>query len=240
MLAPSSKTLVSTSRSRSGVFFLRSVAFWACTALIFLGRSAVMLLMRFDMTPNNDGVIFCSLDARHVAVLYSSLRKKEQTTTTTILNSLVVHIGLYSHATGVGGNVCTESRRIRGLDNLRFTYHQFSLRLESRSTISTSYSNLGRKPVESIFTAAMLLPLILFGIWVYPHTDAAFGGGEPTTAEMSILPTSGSSTLTTVSVKLVDETDAGFYVIEANDSRVRYIPRNVVTSVSFDKPKGWY
>jgi hypothetical protein len=91
-----------------------------------------------------------------------------------------------------------------------------------------------------LITAFMLLPLILFGIWVYPHMDAAFGGGEPTTAEMSILPTSGSGTSTTIPVKLVDESDAGFYVIEANDSRVQYIPRNLVTSVSFDKPKGWY
>jgi hypothetical protein len=92
----------------------------------------------------------------------------------------------------------------------------------------------------SLVVGAMLLPLILFGTWVYPHTVAAFGGGEPTTAEMSVLPTSGSGALTTVSVKLVDESDAGFYVIEANDSRVLYIPRNLVMSVRFDKPKGLY
>jgi hypothetical protein len=106
-------------------------------------------------------------------------------------------------------------------------------------TINISLSNIGLSN-WNLVVGVMLMPLILFGVWVYPHTDAAFGGGEPSGADMSILASSGSSTPTSVPVKIVDETDSGFYVIETNDSRVRYIPRNLVTSVSFDKPKGWY
>jgi len=127
-----------------------------------------------------------------------------------------------------------------------FGHRQFALYLASVQfaiKIATNDFHIQFEPWEKsnwpVITGFMLLPLILFGIWVYPHTDAAFGGGEPTTAEMSIL-TTGSCTSTTVSVKLVDETDAGFYVLEASDSRVRYVPRSLVTAVSFDKPKGWY
>jgi hypothetical protein len=107
--------------------------------------------------------------------------------------------------------------------------------LRSKNEIlKPSYSNW------QIIAATMSAPLLLFGLWVYPHTKAAFGGGEPSVAAMSILAASGSGTPTAVPVKIIDENDAGFYVIEANDSRVQYIPRNLVTSVIFDKPQGWF
>ncbi len=206
--------------------------------LDIFGASAVMLLMRFDMTPNNDGLFFAlwmlGMLLSFIAVSARKSRPRLQRYSTHWSFTLVCILMLLAL---VGMSVPSHGE---------FGARQFALYLSSVQLaigIAINFHVLFKPWEESqwtIFTAAMLLPLILFGIWVYPHTDAAFGGGEPTTAEMSILPTSGSSTLTTVSVKLVDETDAGFYVIEANDSRVRYIPRNVVTSVSFDKPKGWY
>ncbi len=125
-----------------------------------------------------------------------------------------------------------------------FGSNQFALYLASVQLALSAATNFRSQPGSwqnwNLVVAEMLMPLILFGIWAYPHTDAASGGGEPTTAEISILPNISGGTPTTVPIKIIDGTDAGFYVIKANDSRVRYIPRNLVTSVSFDKPKGWY
>ena len=201
--------------------------------------SAVTLLMRFDMTSNNDNLFFALWMLSMLLFFISASARKSRprllrfsTHWSFTLVCILMLLAL------VGMSVPRHGE---------FGVRQFALYLASVQLaigIATNDWHMQFHPWEksqwTLIATVMLMPLILFGIWVYPHTDAAFGGGEPTTAEMSILPTSGSGTLTTVSVKLVDESDAGFYVIEAIDSRVLYIPRNLVVSVKFDKPIGWY
>ncbi len=90
-----------------------------------------------------------------------------------------------------------------------------------------------------VIVGPTLTPFFIFGLWVYPHTRAAFGGGQPAQAEMWIVPTDNNTkNPTSVTVKIVDETDSGFYVIQPNDERVRYVPRGSVASVIFERPKG--
>ncbi len=203
-----------------------------------LGAIAVTLLMRFDETAFGSWLISLWIVGVLLFCISASARKDRPrllrwaTHWTFTLVCILTTLALVAMSIPHHGE---------------FGFPQFALYLASVQLaikIATNDFHIQFHPLDnaqwSLISAAMLMPLILFGTWVYPHTVAAFGGGEPTTAEISVLPTGGSGTVTTVSVKLVDETDAGFYVIEANDSRVRYIPRNVVTSVSFDKPKGWY
>lgn len=206
--------------------------------LDLIGATAVTLLMRFDMASNNGGLFYALwMLGILLSVMSVSARKSRPRLLrfSTHWSFTLVCILVLMALTGM-------SAPLHGELGLR----QFALYIATVQLaiiMATNFHVIFGPWAEgnwSILTAAMLLPLLLFGIWVYPHTKAAFGGGEPTTAEISVLPTSGSGTPTTVSVKLVDESDAGFYVIEANDSRVLYIPRNLVMSVRFDKPKGWY
>ncbi len=203
--------------------------------------TAVTLLMRFDIAAFYDDWLFVALWI--LGMLLSTLSAaagKNRPRLLRFASHWVVTLACILLALVL---VALSMPHYRG----EFGFRQFALYLASVQLaikIATSDFHIQLQPWEkaqwNIIAPAMLMPLILFGIWVYPHTDAAFGGGEPTSAEMSILPTGSGGTLTTVSVKLIDESDAGFYVIEANDSRVQYIPRNLIMSVSFDKPKGLY
>jgi hypothetical protein len=202
------------------------------------GANAVSLMMRFDM-PSNYDLSFSALWILGMLLSLASAGAGKN-------RPRLLRLSTHSLFTFVCLIMLTALVAMSVLRHGEFGAQQFALYLASVQIairIATRFP-VQLKPWErgqwSAITGFMLLPLLLFGIWVYPHTTAAFGGGEPTTAEISILPNTSGGTPTTVSIKIIDETDAGFYVIEANDSRVKYIPRNLVTSVSFDKPKGWY
>lgn len=122
----------------------------------------------------------------------------------------------------------------------QFGCRQFALYLATVQFAAASLSNVNPLLATSRFNiytttiVTMLLPFITFSLWVYPHTHAAFGGGEPTAAEMSLVP----SLVPKISVRIIDETEAGYYLIESTDTRVSFIPRSRVTQVIFNKPSG--
>jgi hypothetical protein len=91
----------------------------------------------------------------------------------------------------------------------------------------------------SLIPLLVVLPILIFGTWVYPHMRAAFGGGEPTQADLWLTLPDGNKGVQKVRAKIVDETDSGFYLIEDGEARVRYVPRSAINAVVFDKPQEW-
>jgi hypothetical protein len=86
----------------------------------------------------------------------------------------------------------------------------------------------------------MLLPLVVYSAFVYPHLRSAYGGGDSASAQIFLAPTMGSQATQHLVGKIIDETDVGFYVIPNGDKRVQYIPRSQVSSVIFDAPKTFF
>ena len=75
--------------------------------------------------------------------------------------------------------------------------------------------------------------LFVFAYFYYPHIKSSFGGGTPIpvtiyfTKDSVILPNQSTAAL------LIDESDAGLYVVGKNDKKATFIPRNVVALVHF-------
>ncbi len=86
----------------------------------------------------------------------------------------------------------------------------------------------------------LIVPLLGYAIGVYPHVREAFGGGDPTLAQIFLTPAIGSDPARQFSAHIIDETDAGFYVIESNHSTVRYVPRSLIGSIEFEKPVSFF
>lgn len=84
----------------------------------------------------------------------------------------------------------------------------------------------------------LVLPLLAFGAFIYPHVRHAFGGGEPISASMVTMNRNGPSLPVEQlrGVRIMDETDTGFYIMQNNGQSVRYIPRSAVYSIEFSKP----
>lgn len=92
----------------------------------------------------------------------------------------------------------------------------------------------------------MLGALLIFASYYYPHIKSSWGGGVPIpitiyfTKDSTIMPSQSIGAL------LVDESDAGLYVVGKNDKRATFIPRSAiglvyysddVSGFSFAKPK---
>jgi len=67
----------------------------------------------------------------------------------------------------------------------------------------------------------------------YPQMKPSWGGGEPVPATIYFNKDSLVLQGRSVSAKIVDETDAGFYVIGGSDKRATFIPRSEVAMVYY-------
>ena len=88
--------------------------------------------------------------------------------------------------------------------------------------------------MKIVVTAAqMLIPLIVFSVWLYPHIK--FVGGHPTPVLITVLPPIEPKVLQTFPAVIVDETTDGFYITGRQDKKehIRFIPRSSVTSLEF-------
>jgi hypothetical protein len=66
---------------------------------------------------------------------------------------------------------------------------------------------------------------------------ASWGGGAPVNVVLYFNKDSAIKPNQNVSVQLVDESDAGFYIVAQGESRAIFVPRNSVSLVYFsDKP----
>ena len=79
--------------------------------------------------------------------------------------------------------------------------------------------------------------LVLFAHYYYPHLKASWGGGTPMTATIYFTKDSPLSPNKSISVQLIEESDQGFYIAGAKESKAIFVPRGAVAIVYFsDKP----
>jgi hypothetical protein len=86
----------------------------------------------------------------------------------------------------------------------------------------------------------LLIPLLVYSVGIYPHVRRSFGGGAPTPAQIFLTTAIGNDPAKQFTATIIDETDAGFYVIQSNQKNVRYVPRSLVSSIEFNKPTGYF
>lgn len=119
----------------------------------------------------------------------------------------------------------------------QFVAYLFLIQLFSASLTTPLATPESRRTHNWLTTATQLIvPLLAYAIGVYPHVREAFGGGDPTLAQIFLTSAIGSDPAKQFTANIIDETDAGFYVIQGNHNTVRYIPRSLVGSVEFEKP----
>jgi hypothetical protein len=130
-------------------------------------------------------------------------------------------------------------------------YHQFGVRqfvayLFLIQVFSASLSRPlatpeSRRTHNWLTTATQLIvPLLAYAIGVYPHVRGAFGGGDPTLAQIFLTSAIGSDPAKQFTAHIIDETDAGFYLIQSNHATVQYIPRSLISSIEFEKPVSFF
>lgn len=78
----------------------------------------------------------------------------------------------------------------------------------------------------------------IFAIVLYPKIPPAFGGGQPTKVVLQFAAASPIGNSAKPEVWLVDETEEGYYVIQApTDHKAIFIPRSLVSAVYFEPSK---
>lgn len=89
------------------------------------------------------------------------------------------------------------------------------------------------KPLATLFVI-----LLFFAKYYYPNIKASWGGGAPIRAIIYFSKDSAVSPNKVVSAQLIDESDEGFYVVGAKDSKAVFIPRSTVGLVYFSDNGG--
>ena len=80
----------------------------------------------------------------------------------------------------------------------------------------------------------LLLGVVLVFAWFYyPHIKAAWGGGTPLEVTMFFSKDAPISPNQAASVRLIDESDTGFYILAPNENRAIYVRRDAVVLVYF-------
>ncbi len=84
---------------------------------------------------------------------------------------------------------------------------------------------------RAAFTA--LGVLFVFATFYYPHIKASWGGGSLVPVTIYFSKESPLKAGQSVSVLLIDESDAGFYIVSNKDSKAIFVPRSAVSMIYF-------
>lgn len=79
----------------------------------------------------------------------------------------------------------------------------------------------------------MLGALLVFASYYYPHIKSSWGGGAPIPVTIYFTKDSAIMPSQSVGALLVDESDAGLYVVGKNDKKATFIPRSAVGLVYY-------
>ena len=79
----------------------------------------------------------------------------------------------------------------------------------------------------------LLGALLLFARFYYPHVKASWGGGAPVRVTVCFTRESAVKPGQSVPAQLVDESDAGFYIVGQNETRAIFVPRSAVSLLYF-------
>ena len=85
---------------------------------------------------------------------------------------------------------------------------------------------------------AIFALLLLFAQYYYPNLKASWGGGAPVPVTLYLNKDSTVKPNQTISARLVEESDEGFYIIGLKETRAIFIPRNTVALVYFSDNTG--
>ncbi len=77
--------------------------------------------------------------------------------------------------------------------------------------------------------------LVAFGVIYYPHIMAKWGGGQLIPIELTIMRDSTNYGGEQINCSLIDETDAGFYVISDGEKFATFIPRTAVAAIHYSQ-----
>jgi hypothetical protein len=84
--------------------------------------------------------------------------------------------------------------------------------------------------------SGFLIALTLFGVVFYPHMKSDWGGGKPTAVTLYFTPNSPILPNKHLQTQLIEETDAGYFVVSAEQKAI-FVPRGSVSLAYFsDKP----
>jgi hypothetical protein len=205
--------------------------------LDILTSSACLLLMRYDSDQKNSWEFISLWVVGLLVPLLQKVGKK-----ISWFQKFQTHWAFFALCTALTGILVFLSFPSKG----EFNGRQFALVLATIQLAvdliknSRNASGLDRVTGWTHLVFLSILPFILFGTWVYPHIKAAFGGGEPTPAEISLNLPSPSQTSDQIKVRIVDETDTGYYLIIGSEKSVHFLPRSVISQVEYAKPSGLF
>jgi len=72
-----------------------------------------------------------------------------------------------------------------------------------------------------------------FAWFYYPHIKASWGGGRPVSVVICLAKDAPVSPGKQVQAILLDESDAGFYIVPAQEKKALFLPRNAVSLIYF-------
>lgn len=81
--------------------------------------------------------------------------------------------------------------------------------------------------------AQSLMPIYVFGAFLYPHIKSEWGGGQPVDITARFTRDSSLYGSQKVRMQLIDEGDTGFYVLVQNQKHILFIPRSDIAAISY-------
>jgi hypothetical protein len=81
--------------------------------------------------------------------------------------------------------------------------------------------------------AALFVTVLVFAQYLYPHLKASWGGGTPVNVTLYFTKDSVLNPNKAVQAQLIEESDAGFYIVGLKESNAIFIPRNSVAMIYF-------
>jgi hypothetical protein len=88
--------------------------------------------------------------------------------------------------------------------------------------------------ISGIMAGAMFLTVLgSYAETIYPHIKSSWGGGSPVPVVMYFSKDSRTMSSQHLQAQLLDESDAGYYIVGQNDKKAMFIPRNAVSLAYF-------
>jgi hypothetical protein len=82
---------------------------------------------------------------------------------------------------------------------------------------------------------SLVLPIGFFSLWLYPKITPSLGGGQPSQVVFQFAGQSPIDGLTKNQLWMLDEVDAGYYVLrDPNEHKAVFIPRGLVSAIYFE------
>jgi hypothetical protein len=78
-----------------------------------------------------------------------------------------------------------------------------------------------------------LVALWLFATYYYPNIKRSWGGGKPISVVLWFTKESAVKPGQQIPVRLIDESDVGFYILGQNEQKALFVPRSAVSAVYY-------